>query len=140
MFLALLHTPQFLIGAAAALAWLIYFPWHKGIHDLMLKLSDQDADYPRDDDEDCITAGELRRRVKQLPDAVQKYLKTVCHDAKSYEDEEIVPFARSLRMEQEGQFLLNGQYIAFTAIQEFRTRYKHAGFVWDAVMKTHCIP
>jgi len=31
--------------------------------------------------------------------------------------------------------------VNFTATQEFRTRYKHAGFVWDAVMQAKsCIP
>mmetsp|Transcript_44500 Transcript_44500/g.93360 ORF Transcript_44500/g.93360 Transcript_44500/m.93360 type:complete len:334 (-) Transcript_44500:14-1015(-) len=131
---------EYLIGAAAVLTWLMHFPWHKGIHDLMLKLSDEDADYPREDDEDHITAAELRMRIKRLPDAVQEYMKAVCHDANHYNDDEIIPVARTLRMDQDGEFLLNGQYIAFTATQEFRTRFKHAGFVWDAVMETNCIP
>ena len=44
MFMFLMHPPV-LIGAAAALAWLIYFPWHRSIHDLMLKLSGKYLQY-----------------------------------------------------------------------------------------------
>eukprot|EP00585_Thalassiosira_rotula_P013744 CAMPEP_0196179074 /NCGR_PEP_ID=MMETSP0911-20130528/19465_1 /TAXON_ID=49265 /ORGANISM="Thalassiosira rotula, Strain GSO102" /LENGTH=298 /DNA_ID=CAMNT_0041447729 /DNA_START=8 /DNA_END=904 /DNA_ORIENTATION=+ len=140
MFLALISTPYILIGAAASAVTLTYFSWCKGIHNLRLKLSAQETDNRREDNEDNITAGDLRRRIKQLPDVVQKYIKAVSHDVEKLADEEIVPFARSLRMEQEGELLLNGQFIDFAATEEFRTRYKHAGFVWDAVTKTQCIP
>mmetsp|Transcript_10698 Transcript_10698/g.19212 ORF Transcript_10698/g.19212 Transcript_10698/m.19212 type:complete len:339 (-) Transcript_10698:588-1604(-) len=140
MFLVLIYSPYILIGAAASLVTLTYISWHKGIQNLRLKLSAQNTDHPCKDTEDNITAGDLRRRIKQLPDVVQKYMKAVSHEVENLADEEIVPFARSLSMEQEGQLLINGQFIAFTATEEFRTRYKHAGFVWDAVTKTQYIP
>lgn len=47
-----------------------------------------------------------------------------------------IPFARSLRVEQHGEFLLNKQWIRFDATQEFSCRQTHPGFVWDAQMRT----
>ncbi len=99
-------------------------------------------EHPREGDGDeCITAGDIRKRIEKLPSIVKAYMKAALHDLKSYTDEEILPIARSLRMGQDGEFLLNGEFVPFTATQEFRTRYKHAGFVWNAVMKAKsCIP
>lgn len=128
---------QILIASAAALAWLV-FPWRnrRGIHSLFLQLSEHKAH----DDEDCITVGKLRKRIQHLPDVVQNYIKAVCPTFQLEGDEDDVPFARSLRMEQAGEFLLNGKFIPFTATQEFRTRCEHAGFVWEACMKPNCFP
>ena len=93
------------------------------------------------DGDECITAGDIRKRIEKLPNIVKAYMKAVLHDLKNYTVDEIIPIARSLRMEQHGEFLLNGEFVPFTATQEFRTRYKHAGFVWNAVMKSKsCIP
>ena len=129
------------IGAAAFLTWLVFYPWHKSMHDMMLKLS-VDAHNDDEEDGDDLTAGELRKIILQLPGPVKRYIQAVWHNTNDFDDEDIVPIARTMRMEQEGQFLLNGKYIPFTASQEFSTRHEHAGFVWDAVMhaETGCIP
>ena len=100
------------------------------------------TEHCHDEEDETITADELRMRINQLPKVVQEFFKKVCNDANNYADEDIYPFSRLLRIEQKGQFLLNGDYIPFTANQEFRTSYKHAGFVWEANMKSAmgCIP
>ena len=134
---------QIVVVTAVALAWLFSFPyrvWHKESHDLMLQLSENDVDHPRDRD-DHITAGELKKRIGKLPDIVRKYMESalflhVHHDAIDYDDDRLIPFARSLRIDQEGEFLLKRRWIPFRATQEFSARPTHAGFVWDAVMKT----
>lgn len=54
-----------------------------------------------------------------------------CH-LKDCSSDEVVPIARSLCIDQEGSFLLNGKWIPCRATQEFRTSYKNPGFVWGA--------
>jgi hypothetical protein len=130
------------IVAAVVLAWLFPFTyrgWHKESHDLMQKLSDEGHESPRDQDDDCITYAALKQRIEKLPEVVQRYFKSIlplpnitkCAD-------KIIPFARSLRIEQEGTFLMNEKWIPFTATQEFSCRQTHPGFVWDAVMEKAC--
>eukprot|EP00986_Skeletonema_menzelii_P001822 scaffold495_cov152-Skeletonema_menzelii.AAC.12 len=125
-----LLLPQILALAAATFAWL--FPWHgwsKETHDLMQTLND------KDDDHSHISAGELKEAVTKLPTVVQQWINAVLnHDLNDYDNNEDIPFSRSLRISQEGEFLLNGKFIDFTATQEFSTRAQHAGFVWDANM------
>ena len=125
-----LLLPQIFAVAAATFAWL--FPWHgwnKETHDLMQTLND------KDDDHSHINAGELKDAVAKLPKVIQKWINAVLnHDLNDYHNDKDIPFARSLRISQEGQFLFNGKFIDFTASQEFSTRSQHAGFVWDANM------
>lgn len=112
----------------------------------MLKLSEQDIDYPRDSYDDCTTTGDLRRSIAKLPEVVQKYMTEALflqlHNKGTidYDDGRRVPIARSLRIEQEGTFLLNKKWIPFNATQEFSACPRHPGFVWDAVMKTKFMP
>ena len=53
-------------------------------------------------------------------------------------DEMMIPLARSLRIEQKGEFLLNDQWVRFDATQEFSCRQKHPGFVWDCRIHNPC--
>ncbi len=66
---------------------------------------------------------------------VQEYFNAAIHCANDNSGDGIVPFPRSLNIEQGGTFLLNGKWISFTAKQQFGTRYNRPGFVWDAAMK-----
>ncbi|KAL3779696.1 hypothetical protein HJC23_010564 [Cyclotella cryptica] len=141
--------PQFVIVAAVVIGCLVpftYRSWHKETHDLMQKLAEQGTESPRDHDDECITAAALKRRMENLPKVVQQYLESTLsltlHNTthETDDDEKIIPFARALRVEQEGKFLLNEQWIPFTATQEFSARRTHPGFVWDAVMKKPCFP
>ena len=47
----------------------------------------------------------------------------------------VQPMIQSLHMEQSGNFLLNNQWIPFTATQEFSASNTNPGFVWDATMR-----
>lgn len=87
-----------------------------------------------DDDDDCLSILEIKRRIKNLPRVVQEYFNAVIHN-KAGSGDDVVPLPRSLSIKQGGAFLLNGKWISFAASQKFRTRYNCPGFVWDAVMK-----
>ena len=47
----------------------------------------------------------------------------------------VQPMIKSLHMEQSGNFLLNNQWIPFTATQEFSAFNTNPGLVWDATMR-----
>lgn len=145
--LLLFPASHVVIVTAVALAWLFSFPyhaWHKETHNLMAKLSQlNEQKCPSDGNENQgITAGELRRRIAKLPEIVQKYMSEALFlpmhskGVIDYDDERIIPMARALRIDQQGTFLLNNRWIPFTATQEFSTCPGHPGFVWDAVMKS----
>jgi hypothetical protein len=138
---------HFVLVASVVIGFLFpftYRSWHKETHDLMQKLAEQGTASPRDQDDECITAASLKQRIEKLPKVVQRYLESTlslhCHNTTDATDygERIIPFARALRIEQEGTFLLNEKWIPFTATQEFSARQTHPGFVWDAVMKKTC--
>lgn len=144
--IAVFTGSQILFITAVAVAWLFSIPhrgWHKDTHDLMQKLSDQDADSPRNDEH--ISAGELKRRIAKLPPVVQRFMESVLFlhirkDTIDYDDKRTIPMAKLLRIDQEGTFLLNNKWVPFKATQEFSTRPQRAGFVWDAVMvSTPCL-
>lgn len=88
----------------------------------------------RDTDHSHINARELKQALAKLPKVIQKWINAVLPDLSKYDNNKDIPFARYLRISQEGEFLLNGKYINFTANQEFSARSQYAGFVWDAKM------
>ncbi len=96
-------------------------------------------DYRRQDEDDCLTIDEIKRRIKSLPRVVQEFFNAAIHCANDNSGDGIVRFSRSLSIEQCGKFLLNGQWISFTATQQFGTRYNRPGFVWDAAMKVETL-
>ncbi len=63
-----------------------------------------------------------RDRVSTLPDPVARYFRRALPEGQRH--------IRFARLAQEGQFLLNGSWVPFTATQLFSGR--PAGFVWDA--------
>ncbi|KAL7465232.1 hypothetical protein ACHAXS_005562 [Conticribra weissflogii] len=145
--LVIFPASHVIVVTAVALAWLLSLPyraWHKETHNLMAKLSQQNSQAfpPNENENHGIAAGDLRRRIAKLPEVVQKYISEALflpmHNkgVVDYDDERIIPMARSLRINQEGSFLLNNKWIPFTATQEFSTCHGHPGFVWDAVMKS----
>jgi hypothetical protein len=138
-----LIVPHLYIVVAVVVASLFplsYRSWHKESHDLMQKLAEEGHETPRDEDDDCITLVALRDRILKLPVVVQKWLESALAlpSKTSSNDKTMIPFARALRIEQEGEFLLDDAWIPFTATQEFSARQTHPGFVWDAKMKKPC--
>ena len=132
--------PTIYVAAAVVIASLFpYRYWHKETHDLMQKLSQEGHEAPHDEDDDCITLAALKERIKKLPKVVQEWMETALPlPDKANNDNIKIPFARALRIEQEGSFLLNEKWIRFDAIQEFSCRQTHPGFVWDAQMHNTC--
>eukprot|EP00956_Cyclotella_meneghiniana_P034946 scaffold109781_cov92-Cyclotella_meneghiniana.AAC.3 len=104
--------------------------WHKETHDLMQALYQSG-----DGTEVSITLSALKQQIKGLPRVVQLWMETtLCLQDKT--DDTPVTFARALRIEQEGTFLLNERWMPFKATQEFSTNHTHPGFVWDAEIQT----
>lgn len=130
--------PHLYIAAAVVIASIFpfaYRSWHKETNDLMQKLSEEGHAAPHDEDDECITFSVLKERIKGLPKVVQQWMEAALPlPPTSSDDEAMIPFARRLRIEQEGTFLLNKQWIKFSATQEFSCRQTHPGFVWDAEM------
>ena len=100
----------------------------------MQKLADEGHESPRDEDDDCITLTALKQRIGELPTVVKQWLECALSlSSKSGDnDRTMIPFVRTLRIEQEGKFFLNERWVPFTATQEFSARQTHPGFVWDA--------
>ena len=107
--------------------------WHKETHDLMQTLYQSgNGKY------DSITLSALKQRIKELPRVVQLWMETaLC--LQDYTDDTLVPFARALRIEQEGTFFLNERWMSFKATQEFSTNHTNPGFVWDAEIQSHFV-
>jgi hypothetical protein len=130
--------PHLYVAASVVIASIfpfVYRSWHKETHDLMQKLSEEGHAAPHDKDDECITFAELKARINGLPKVVQQWMNSALPlPTINSNDGALIPFARTLRIEQEGTFLLNKQWINFSATQEFSCRQTHPGFVWDAEM------
>ena len=135
MFFAVILPHVYVVAAVviASLFPLTYRSWHSELHHLMQKLSDEGHESPRDEDDNCITLSTLKQRIGELPKVVKQWMESaLCLSSKTRDSVKTIPFVRTLRIEQEGQFFLNERWVPFTATQEFSARQTHPGFVWDA--------
>eukprot|EP00978_Attheya_sp_CCMP212_P035965 scaffold159691_cov43-Attheya_sp.AAC.1 len=114
-----------IISAALGVIWCIgrwQRSWKKETYEQVEALiqKKEEAQKPHDTTHDFLPT---------LPSCVKRYLQQVLPKTN------MQLLIRSLVMEQEGTFLLNGKWIPFTAVQVFSANKQNPGFVWDANME-----
>lgn len=80
----------------------------------------------------------LAKRIRTLPVPIQEYLKNALFliddddTGADYMIHKPISIAESLRLEQEGDFLMNGKWLPFRATEYISASQANPGFLWDA--------